>query len=740
MESLDGTIEFSSLSHSSTSVLNDYILFAAPVRPKRLFCVPRVNIESMSQPEGSGSLLAAEEGLTANPGATAISMGSGAPQPLPASTIAQRGSFDDSGPPSSFPSPAGSEASDELPNNVNRSSQLALLPPECLSGDKERPLRHVDEHDNECRYALRPMFYSVIFILLVELLERFSFYGINYTQTSYLTGAYDRNWNAHMEAISASSYVAISVAVAYTTPFLGAFLADSLLGDYWAILVGSICFYLPGLLLIAFTTIPGMLGTEFNRGALATGLLFLWPFGTGIVKSIVNVFGAKQFHPLLQSSLIEAYYVKFYMCINIGALIGGFMVPVVCQTNVTVAYFLPVGMLTMAISLFLMGTRRYVRTKPKNPLCGKRKRMHQLQSAEAVGLDVIIRISFLVIPFNIAYSQMATTFIVQGTVMEKAFGYVDAACMNNADAIAVLAFGYLVGSKIYPALAKRGIKIPTTYKFAFGSALGALAIAWALMVEHMIHSKYAKDGGKVSILWQAMAYILIGAGEIFAVSAAYEAAFTAAPPDKKVIASALNLFCIGGLPNIFCLGLYHACSGWFRNKHGTTNITLIGDYSEANIKKYFWLLFFIAILGVGMNLLPSVKEFVDGVEEQATDMIKTPKTPIRPPRKERFADFATEESPLVRAKRYQAYLKYGSEPKLYKSGSMRAGPSLSERPARKNKHMRKSQIGKLYDRNTSLSAPAGVVISSSGMPMKAGSVLRPIMDREDPTLHRADST
>jgi len=35
------------------------------------------------------------------------------------------------------------------------------------------------------------------------------------------------------------------------------------------------------------------------------------------------VFGAKQFHPLLQSSLIEAYYVNFYMCINIGALFGG---------------------------------------------------------------------------------------------------------------------------------------------------------------------------------------------------------------------------------------------------------------------------------------------------------------------------------------------------------------------------------------------------------------------------------
>jgi proton-dependent oligopeptide transporter, POT family len=189
------------------------------------------------------------------------------------------------------PSPTFSESSDDLPNNVCREDQLALLPSECLSGDSVRPLRHVDESGEESFYALQPMRYSVIFILLVELFERFSFYGLNYTQTSYLTGVYDPKWNAGMAAVTASSFVSISVAVAYTTPFLGAVLADSLLGDYWSILVGALVFYIPGLFLIAFTTIPGLLGKDFNIAALGVGLLFLWPTGTGIVKSIVNIFG-----------------------------------------------------------------------------------------------------------------------------------------------------------------------------------------------------------------------------------------------------------------------------------------------------------------------------------------------------------------------------------------------------------------------------------------------------------------
>jgi POT family proton-dependent oligopeptide transporter len=209
-------------------------------------------------------------------------------------------------------SPDYSATDDDLPTNVCSEEQLALLPEVCLSGNKERPLRHVNERGDVSTYHLQPMFYSVIFILLVELLERFSFYGVNYTQTSYLTGAYDEDWNADMTSVGASSYVSISTAVAYTMPFVGAVLADSILGDYWAVLFGAVFLYIPGLLLITLSSVPHLLGETFNKTALSLGLLVLWPTGTGVVKSIVNVFGAKQFHPLLQSSLIESYYVNFY--------------------------------------------------------------------------------------------------------------------------------------------------------------------------------------------------------------------------------------------------------------------------------------------------------------------------------------------------------------------------------------------------------------------------------------------
>ena len=119
------------------------------------------------------------------------------------------------------------------------------------------------------------------------------------------------------------------------------------------------------------------------------------------------------------------------MCINIGALIGGVLVPLMAQHNVTIAYFLPVAMLALGVALFSFGTSRYVRTGPKGDLFSAKG----VDSGPTIDLGAILRISILIIPFCIAYSQMATTFIVQGTVMKKAFGIIDAACMNNADAV-----------------------------------------------------------------------------------------------------------------------------------------------------------------------------------------------------------------------------------------------------------------------------------------------------------------
>lgn len=517
-----------------------------------------------------------------------------------------------------------------------------------------RPLRHVDSLGRVFYHANNPMMYSVILILLVEWFERFSYYGVAYTQTLYLTGAYDEDWNAGLSAVEASSLVSLSAAMAYTTTFIGALLADSLLGDYKSILVGCIVFYLPSLVLITLTSIPYWLGDTFPTKYLAFAILLWWPAGTGIVKSCINVFGAKQFHPLLHSQLIEQYYVQYYMCINVGSLLGILIIPIIAQHNITQAYLIPCSLLCFGVMLFVAGSPRYVKIPPKGELCGKKSR-----GSEDVSLFKLFRITVLIVPFCMAYSQMPTTFIIQGSVLRKAFGVIDAASLNSSDAASVLVFGYITGSIIYPALAERNIKIPTTYKFAIGSALGALAILWALVVEYRMHTVFAETGEAISVMWQTPCYILIGWGEIFAVSSAYEVAFTASPPSQKVLASALNIFCIGGIPNVLCIGLYRLCSEWFMNSSGKANLNTIDDYVEAHVYKYFVVLFVILLFGIFINVLPGVRGYVENMEDQAAELLKTPMISKRT---------AGEQSPLL-----PKHLQQQS-PLLYRTSSMRVGP------------------------------------------------------------------
>jgi hypothetical protein len=215
-----------------------------------------------------------------------------------------------------------------LPSDVHTREQLSLLPQEFRSNDPTRPLlltatttttapgpyhkleQQQQEQLHHYTYSLRPLWYSVIFILIIEGLERLTYYGVTNTETAYLTGSYDHHhslvagagtagmgsWNANLTAVQATSYTSASIGIAYTSPFLGGIVADGWLGDYGAIVVGVLALYLPGVILIASTTVPHLLGREtFNMPALTFGLLLLMPLGTGFIKAIVNGTGSDRF-------------------------------------------------------------------------------------------------------------------------------------------------------------------------------------------------------------------------------------------------------------------------------------------------------------------------------------------------------------------------------------------------------------------------------------------------------------
>ena len=422
------------------------------------------------------------------------------------------------------------------------------------------------------------------------------------------------------------------------------------LGDYWVIVGGMALFFIPGLLLIALTAYPQLLGMDggFNTDALLSSLLALYPLGSGAIISVVNVFGAKQYHPVLQSSFLEQYFITFYLCINIGSLLGGFIVPSVAKySNIFAAYMIPVVASILVLITFLAMTKRYIRMKPNGKvmvdslkvmfgslLCWSSHRHSNQESTKPMlkpampGLEklkessggryedsfvesvrrllYVIPVSALVMPFTIVFNQLSTVFITQGEVMRPA-GPFDAALMQNFGPISVILSGLLASRVIYPALSKRGIHLAITTKFAIGCSFATLAIAAALIIEYRIRAVYQATGEPISIIWQTFSFVFVGCGEMFSISSSIEATYVIAPKPNKGLASAINDFLTMGTSSFIAAALYNACRSFFTNDAGTTDLGTLELYNQAEVYSYWFVMLAIGAFGILLNSFPPIK-------------------------------------------------------------------------------------------------------------------------------------
>jgi POT family proton-dependent oligopeptide transporter len=148
-------------------------------------------------------------------------------------------------------------------------------------------------------------------------------------------------------------------------------------------------------------------------------------------------------------------------------------------------------------------------------------------------------------------------------------------------------------------------------KFVIGTTLSCVALICAIVVDLMIINEYNKTGQAISVLWQAPAFFFIGAGEIFAISSAYEAAFLIAPKNLKALSSATNIFLIGGLPQFISTAILSACTQLaFTNAAGSQDLETLASYSTAHVYLYFVVLLAIAVFGVIVNALPITRRFL----------------------------------------------------------------------------------------------------------------------------------
>ncbi|TMW59664.1 hypothetical protein Poli38472_004733 [Pythium oligandrum] len=224
--------------------------------------------------------------------------------------------------------------------------------------------------DNRPRKFKNVLFQVTLFILVMELAERLSYYGINQGLKNFMQTRI--GWSL----VSASALKSTWTSICYLTPLFGAYLADEKWGRYRTILTFGV-WYAVGDFLVAISAHPSVYAHHDAAQAIfVIGLYLGVGVGTGAIKSSVITFGADQFDPRdpVEVKHKETYFNYFYFCINFGAAFSYGYLSILAvdgggSISAEMGYFATFlicacGM-ALALVVFVAGTKRYVFVPPK---------------------------------------------------------------------------------------------------------------------------------------------------------------------------------------------------------------------------------------------------------------------------------------------------------------------------------------------------------------------------------------
>ncbi|XP_038646003.1 solute carrier family 15 member 2 isoform X1 [Scyliorhinus canicula] len=357
---------------------------------------------------------------------------------------------------------------------------------------------------------------SILFVVVNEFCERFSFYGMKAVLTLYFTSFL--HWN---DDLSTAIYHAFS-GLAYFTPVIGALIADSWLGKFKTIIILSIV-YVIGHVVKSVGAIP-IVGDQKMHVVLSMFGLFLIAVGTGGIKPCVAAFGGDQFE---EEHAYERrrFFSFFYLSINAGSLLSTIITPML-RADVqcfggdcyALAFGVPAGLMVVALVVFISGSSLYKKLPPQGNILvevckcvgfsmanrwrhrGKNfpKRNHWLDWAREKypkqlirEVKMVTRVLFLYLPlpmFWALFDQQGSRWTLQATRMNSNFGgfIIQPDQMQTINALLIVTFIPIFDMGIYPLLRKCNIDLTPLKRMTVGMVLAAVAFVAAAVVENHV--------------------------------------------------------------------------------------------------------------------------------------------------------------------------------------------------------------------------------------------------------------
>jgi len=363
------------------------------------------------------------------------------------------------------------------------------------------------------------------FVFWGELAERASFYGMKALLVLYMIdklGYSDAN---------GSTVASLFTAACYVLPIAGGYVADRWLGKFRTIIYFAIPYIMGHLILGTFTNEIGL----YIALALLAG-------GSGSIKPNISTLMGLMYEKQGKSHLLPQAFSWFYMAINIGAASSMLTLPFVRDRyGYSAAFMAPTILMAVSLIVFYLGKKHY----PQEEI-GHRVQATKTPAQRHEERTALLRLSgifLLVVFFWSVYDQSYSTwtlFARDHFILDTFVGHIPPDAIQGQNAVLIVLMSPLFAWLWSKTDRDETHRLSSPKKMLLGFILVILSMAV------MTGAGYYAAQGKISILWEVAAYVLMTMAELCISVIGLQMAFEEAPASMKSMITGIWLCTVSG--------------------------------------------------------------------------------------------------------------------------------------------------------------------------------------------------
>ncbi|KAI0388510.1 POT peptide transporter [Xylariaceae sp. FL0594] len=426
--------------------------------------------------------------------------------------------------------------------------------------------------------------YTIFFVVVAEVAERFTYRSLTGPIQNYIQHPLHNPFPPG--ALGRGQAVATAIGYffqlwCYLTPLLGAFIADTWLGRFKTICLGTVTAFL-GVAILFITSIPAFLERGTGFPGLLVGLVVIG-LGAGGIKSNVGPLVAEQYagrkafvretkdgeRVIVDPDItVQTIFNRYYWVMNIGSASGLIAVWVELKVGFWAVFLIALSVYAFAAVVLVLGRNKYVTHRPQGSTVAraahalwiglrngrnmdKAKPSYQAQQQSGVSdlpwddsfideLKVALtacRVLSLFPFFWLCYGNTVGNVISLAGNMNT-LGLPNDFLAGSVNPVSILVLLPLLDRVLYPALRRMGFAFLPVTRIACGFFVMSSAIALAAGLQSLVYKSPPRSVNFFTIL---PIYVLTALAEILAFLSSMEYAYTKAPKSMKSLIASINL-------------------------------------------------------------------------------------------------------------------------------------------------------------------------------------------------------